>query len=173
MAQSSVSKRPNIILILADDMGFSDIGCFGSEIATPNLDSLAAGGVRFTQTYNYARCCPSRAALLTGLHPHQAGVGHMVEGVPSPGRPTPAYQGYLNDRCVTVAEALKGAGYHTMMSGKWHVGGVYPRNDPTGWGVGDPKRPLPPDRGFDEWYRHTGGRGELLQPQAALSEPHR
>ena len=154
------SRRPNIILILADDMGFSDIGCFGSEITTPNLDRLAEGGVRFTQAYNYARCCPSRAALLTGLHPHQAGVGHMVEG-----GPTPAYQGYLNDRCVTIAEALKGAGYHTMMSGKWHVGGVYPRNDPTRWEVGDPKRPLPPDRGFDEWYGTPAGAGSYFNPK--------
>src|SRR5262245_14053922 len=74
------AERPNIVLILADDMGFSDLGCYGSEIATPNLDRLAAGGLRFTQFYNTARCCPSRASLLTGLYAHQAGVGHMVEG---------------------------------------------------------------------------------------------
>src|SRR6476660_8306495 len=109
--------RPNIILVLADDLGFSDLGCYGSEIATPHLDRLAAEGARFSQFYNCARCCPTRAALLTGLYPHQAGVGHMVgnHGYPS-------YQGYLNDRCVTIAEALKGAGYRTLMSGKWHVG---------------------------------------------------
>ncbi len=159
-AQETTARRPNIILILADDMGFSDIGCFGSEIRTPHLDGLAAGGTRFTQAYNYARCCPSRAVLLTGLYPHQAGVGHMVEGGPGP-----AYQGYLNDRCVTLAEALHPAGYRTLLSGKWHVGGIYPRNDPRGWGVGDPKRPLPPDRGFDEWYGTPAGAGSYFNPK--------
>ena len=94
--------QPNIILILADDMGYSDIGCYGSEIATPNLDSLAASGARFSQMYSFARCCPSRAALLTGLHPQQAGVGHMVEN-----RGTRAYQGYLRDDAVTIAELLQ------------------------------------------------------------------
>src|SRR5712671_1952612 len=84
-ADAGKAPRPNIVLIMADDMGFSDLGCYGSEIATPNLDKLAAGGLRFTQFYNTARCCPTRAALLTGLYSHQAGVGHMVEGKPAPG----------------------------------------------------------------------------------------
>src|SRR5438874_1001721 len=101
-------RRPNIVLILADDMGFSDPGCYGSEISTPNLDRLAAGGLRFTQFYNTAKCCPTRATLLTGLYSHQAGVGHMVEDKGEPG-----YRGFLNDRCVTLAEALHGAGYFT------------------------------------------------------------
>src|SRR5688572_33210356 len=96
--------RPNIVILLADDMGFSDIGCYGSEIATPNLDRLAAGGMRFTQFYNTARCCPTRASLLTGLYPHQAGMGHMVED-----RKLPAYEGRLNSKCVTIAEALRPA----------------------------------------------------------------
>src|SRR5688500_4664064 len=87
------AKKPNIIVILADDMGYSDIGCFGSEIETPNLDAMARGGLRMTQFYNASRCCPTRASLLTGLYPHQAGVGDMVNT-----RPQPAYQGYLNDR---------------------------------------------------------------------------
>lgn len=116
--------KPNIVIILVDDMGFSDIGCYGSEIPTPNLDKLAAGGLRFTQFYNTARCCPTRASLLTGLYPHQAGVGHMVEDNGLPG-----YSGRLNDRCVTIAEVLHGAGYFTAISGKWHVGqnhGVVP-----------------------------------------------
>jgi arylsulfatase A-like enzyme len=108
--------RPNIVLILADDLGFSDLGCYGSEIATPNLDRLAARGLRFTQFYNTARCCPTRASLLTGLYPHQAGVGHMVEALGSP-----AYRGDLNRRCLTIAEALRPAGYRTRMAGKWHV----------------------------------------------------
>jgi arylsulfatase A-like enzyme len=110
--------RPNIVVILADDVGFSDLGCFGGEVRTPNLDRLAQGGLQFTQMYNYARCCPSRAALLTGLYPHQTGVGHMTRnmGIPS-------YQGYLNDNCVTIAETLKAEGYRTILSGKWHVAG--------------------------------------------------
>jgi len=130
---------PNILLILADDMGFSDLGCYGGEIETPHLDALAAGGLRFTQFYNSARCCPTRAALLTGLYPHQAGIGHMVgnDGIAS-------YQGYLNDRCLTLAEAVKGAGYATLAVGKWHVGSA-----PGQW---------PLDRGFDRfWGTPTGG----------------
>lgn len=111
------AARPNIVIILVDDMGFSDIGCYGSEIPTPNLDALARGGLRFTQFYNTARCCPSRASLLTGLYSHQAGVGHMTDD-----KGVPGYIGRLNDRCVTFAEVLGAAGYFTAMSGKWHVG---------------------------------------------------
>ena len=132
-ASRQKEKQPNIILILADDMGYSDIGCYGGEIETPNLDRLAAGGLRFIQFYNAARCCPTRASLLTGLYPHQADVGHMVYKDEGPG-----YRGRLNQNCVTLAEVLKTAGYHTMMAGKWHVGhkkGVYPS-----------------DRGFDRFY---------------------
>ncbi len=109
--------HPNIVVILVDDMGFSDLGCYGSEIPTPNLDALAANGLRFTQFYNTARCCPTRASLLTGLYPHQAGVGHMTKDQGVPG-----YRGHLNDSCVTIAEVLRPAGYFTAMSGKWHVG---------------------------------------------------
>jgi len=125
--------RPNIVVILADDMGFSDIGCYGGEIETPNLDLLAAGGLRFSQFYNAARCCPTRASLLTGLYPHQADVGHMVYRDEGAG-----YRGRLNRNCVTLGEVLKRAGYHTAMAGKWHVGhdeGAYPS-----------------DRGFDRFY---------------------
>jgi arylsulfatase len=123
-AGAAATPRPNIIVILVDDMGFSDIGCYGSEIPTPNIDKLAANGLRFTQFYNTGRCCPTRASILTGLYPHQAGVGHMTEDGGVPG-----YSGHLNDRCVTIAEVLGGAGYFTAMSGKWHVGqnhGVVP-----------------------------------------------
>jgi len=122
------TAKPNIIVILVDDMGFSDLGCYGSEIPTPNLDALAAGGLRFTQFYNTGRCCPTRAALLTGLYSHQTGVGHMVED-----RNQPGYRGRLNEQCLTFAEVLKPAGYFTSMTGKWHVGqnhGVTP------WGRG-------------------------------------
>ena len=132
------AKRPNILLILADDMGFSDLGCYGSEIATPNIDRLAAHGLRFTQFYNGARCCPTRAALLTGLYCHQAGVGHMIED-----RGAPAYQGYLNDRCVTIAEALRRGGYRTALAGKWHVGEDRPH-----W---------PTDRGFERSFSLISG----------------
>src|SRR5687768_11502481 len=96
---ASAADKPNIVFILADDLGYSDIGCYGSEIATPNLDRLAAGGLRFTQFYNTARCCPTRASLLTGLYSHQAGVGHMVEDKNLPG-----YRGRLNEKCATIAE---------------------------------------------------------------------
>ncbi len=121
---SYAAQRPNIVVLLVDDMGFSDLGCYGSEIPTPNLDKLAANGLRFTQFYNTARCCPSRASVLTGLYPHQAGVGHMTEDDGVAG-----YRGRLNDRCVTIAEVLRDAGYFTAMTGKWHVGqehGVVP-----------------------------------------------
>ena len=111
------AMRPNILIIFVDDMGYSDPGCFGGEIPTPNLDHLAARGVRFTQFYNAARCCPARAALLTGLYPHQAGIGMMVYRDCGEG-----YRGNLNDRCVTFGEVLGAAGYQTMLVGKWHCG---------------------------------------------------
>jgi len=135
---AAARQRPNIVLIMADDMGFSDLGCYGSEISTPNLDRLAHQGVRFTQFYNTARCCPTRAALLTGLYNHQAGVGHMVAD-----RGVPSYQGYLNDRCVTLAETLRQGGYHALMSGKWHVGENRPH-----W---------PTDRGFERYFGLISG----------------
>src|SRR5262245_32325339 len=110
------ADHPNVIIILADDVGFSDLGCYGGEIATPNLDALAAGGVRLTQFYNTARCCPTRASLLTGLYPHQVGVGHMMEDKGHDG-----YRGDLSKKCVTLAEALEPAGYRAYAVGKWHV----------------------------------------------------
>lgn len=118
-AKAEQAKRPNVIVILVDDMGFSDIGPYGSEIPTPNLDSLAANGVRFTQFYNSARCSPSRASLLTGLYPHEAGVGGL-DNIVRPG--LGGFQGRIADRAVTIAEVLKPAGYFTGMAGKWHVG---------------------------------------------------
>ncbi len=130
--------RPNIVVIMADDLGFSDIGAYGSEIATPNLDALAKGGVKFTQFYNTARCCPTRSSLLTGLYSHQAGIGHMVQD-----RGKPGYRGFLNDKCATIAEVLRPAGYSTLMSGKWHVGEKRPH-----W---------PTDRGFDRYFGLISG----------------
>ena len=138
-AVESQPARPNILLILADDLGFSDIGCYGGEIATPTLDRLAAGGVRFRQFYNGARCCPTRASLLTGLYPHQAGVGLMTND-----RKAPGYRGTLQPNTVTIAEVLKSAGYHTSMVGKWHLSV-------------QGKPPHPTDRGFDEFYGMIGG----------------
>ncbi|MCL4119032.1 UNVERIFIED_CONTAM: hypothetical protein GTU68_064193 [Idotea baltica] len=122
-------------------MGYSDLGCFGGEMKTPNLDRLAENGMRFTQFYNAARCCPTRASLLTGLYPHQAGMGGMVSenDLGTPG----AYQGYLNKQSVTIAEVLKKGGYYTAASGKWHVGEVKPH-----W---------PTNRGFDNYYGLISG----------------
>jgi len=134
----TTTNRPNIVLIMADDMGYSDLGCYGGEICTPNIDRLAADGLRFTQFYNTARCCPTRASLLTGLYSHQAGMGCMTAD-----RGYPGYKGYLNNQCVTIAEVLKTAGYNTLMSGKWHVGEKRPH-----W---------PLDRGFDEYYGLISG----------------
>ena len=134
------SAKPNILLLLADDVGWSDLGCYGGEIRTPNLDALAGGGVRFTQFYNCARCCPSRASLLTGLYPHQAGVGAMSN---DRGPEYPGYRGTLRADTVTLAEVLRDAGYRTYMVGKWHLHNQQ-----------DIK---PTDRGFDEFYGMLGG----------------
>lgn len=136
----AAAGKPDIIVILVDDMGFSDLGCYGSSIDTPHLDSLAANGLRFTDFHNTARCCPTRAALLTGLYSHQAGVGHMVKDEHKPG-----YRGRLNESCVTIAEALKPAGYTSLITGKWHVG--------------DNKGHHPLDRGFDRFWGSPGGGG--------------
>jgi arylsulfatase A-like enzyme len=155
-------RPPSILLVVADDLGFSDLGCYGSEIRTPHLDRLAAEGTRLTQFYNCARCCPSRASLLTGLHPHQAGVGHMVQNWNVPG-----YEGYLNDRCVTLAEVLREAGYATGLSGKWHVGGRYTA-DPATWTPGMPGHPTPRQRGFDHDFGAMTGGGSYFQPRALM-----
>ena len=117
-------ERPNVIVVLVDDMGYSDLGSFGGEVKTPNLDRLAGNGLRFTQNYNSARCCPSRASLLTGLYSHQAGIANFT-GRDSTDRLGPAYLGRLNKQCVTLAEVLKKAGYQTYgvgngMSGMRH-----------------------------------------------------
>ena len=152
--EAPADARPNIVIIMADDMGYSDIGCYGGEISTPNLDALAANGLRFRQFYNAARCCPTRASLLTGLYQHQAGVGQMVGDLGHP-----AYQGYLNDRCVTIAEALKPAGYTTLMSGKWHVGEDRPH-----W---------PTDRGFDEYFGLISGGSNYFKLDGAPPVPPR
>jgi len=144
-------SRPNIVLIMVDDMGYSDLGCYGSEIDTPNIDSLAKGGLRFTQFYNQGRCCPTRASLMTGLQPHQVGIGHMTA---PPGKPlgiTGPYQGYLNHDCTTLAEVLKAAGYHTLMTGKWHLGA-------------DRRDCWPLVRGFERFYGCLSGAINYFKP---------
>jgi arylsulfatase A-like enzyme len=148
---SVASEKPNIVLIMADDMGYSDIGCYGSEIQTPVLDALAGNGLRFTQFYNTSRCCPTRAALLTGLYAHQAGIGLMTGD-----RGYDAYRGDLNRRCVTIAEALHPSGYRSYMSGKWHVTRhTGPRADNSNW---------PLQRGFDRFYGTITGAGSFFDP---------
>ncbi len=121
---TSRQKKPNIVLIVADDLGFSDLGCFGSEIATPNIDELARKGQIFTNFYTAATCSPTRAMLLSGTDNHIAGLGNMAERVPQISEQVgqPGYEGYLNDRVVSIAQLLKDLGYHTYISGKWHLG---------------------------------------------------
>lgn len=138
--------RPNLVLILADDLGYSDIGCFGSEISTPNLDRLAKDGVALTQFYNQARCCPTRAALLTGRYPHQVGIGVMIDDYAAAARTranSPCYQDHLSTNSPTIAELLRSAGYRTMMAGKWHLG-----KRPEEW---------PVRRGFDRSFVQIDG----------------
>ena len=143
------SNRPNVVLVLCDDMGFSDIGCFGGEIETPVLDNLAAAGVRFTQFYSSPRCCPSRASLLTGLYSHQAGIGLMTENIGQDG-----YLGDLSPRSVTIAEVLGVAGYRTYMSGKWHVTRF----------MHGPKHNWPCQRGFNRYYGLITGASSYFHP---------
>ncbi|MEW6306302.1 MAG: arylsulfatase [Verrucomicrobiota bacterium] len=130
LAGAQPAKRPNVLLIMADDLGYSDLGCYGGEIATPNLDRLAANGLRFTQVYNTSRCMPTRVSLMTGLYSHQVGMGHMINDLGLPG-----YRGRVADRATTMAEVLRPAGYRAFMCGKWHLG----TTDPT-------------ERGFEEFY---------------------
>jgi arylsulfatase len=144
-----MTQRPNVLLIVADDMGFSDIGCYGGEIETPNIDRLAASGVRFSQFYNTARCSPSRASLLTGLHPHQTGVGILTKD----DRPH-GYAGSLNERCVTVAEILAEAGYATCLAGKWHLAS----------NIRQPNDAWPTRRGFERFYGTLAGSCSYFQP---------
>lgn len=154
-------ERPNIILIMCDDMGYSDLGCFGSEIRTPNIDSLASHGLRFTQFYNCGRSCPTRASLMTGLYAHQAGMGEMVND-----RHLPGYRGDLSSNSVTIAEVLKRAGYNTYMSGKWHV-----TNVPYGENMQDAsKHNWPLQRGFERFYGTLHGAGNYWDPSALVRD---
>ncbi|HJN89920.1 MAG TPA: sulfatase-like hydrolase/transferase, partial [Verrucomicrobiota bacterium] len=142
---------------MADDMGWSDIGCYGGEIETPNLNGLAEGGVRFTQFYNTGRCCPTRATLLSGTYAHQAGIGHMMNP-----RNLPGYKGDLNKNVRTIAEVMKSAGYSTYMAGKWHV---TPKIQP-----GGPRDNWPRQRGFDRFYGTIHGAGSFFDPNSLTRE---
>ncbi|MFY7840728.1 MAG: arylsulfatase [Lacibacter sp.] len=162
-------SKPNIIVILADDLGYSDLGCYGGEIATPNLDFLAANGVRFNRFYNTSRCCPTRASLLTGMYNHQAGMGEMTGD-----RNTPGYRGFLSPNTVTLAEVLKTAGYRTGMVGKWHVSNTIEQKDATAqlrWlnhqehhPYFSPVEQYPVNRGFEKYYGNIWGVVNFFDP---------
>lgn len=166
--------RPNIIVILADDMGFSDAGCYGSEIQTPNIDFLAYNGIRYTQFYNTSRCCPTRASLLTGLYNQQAGIGKMTDAEDEPG-----YLGHLSQDAVTLAEVLKMAGYHTAMSGKWHVSNTNGQKTATeqmAWlnhhqtfGDFSPISQYPTSRGFERFFGTIWGVVDFFDPFSLVS----
>jgi arylsulfatase A-like enzyme len=160
--RNATPTRPNVVVILSDDVGFSDIGCYGSEIETPNLDALAKNGLRFTQFYNTARCCPTRASLLTGRYPHQAGVGHMMED-----RGHEGYRGRLNNNSPTIPEVLKTAGYRSYGVGKWHVTPAH-----TAKSLANPTNQAqwPLRRGFDRFYGTVHGAGSFWDPSSLLRD---
>lgn len=150
--------RPNIIYIMVDDMGYSDLGCYGGEVSTPNIDQLAANGIKLKKFYNNSRCCPTRASLLTGQYPHTVGMGGMVGLSKAPIEHGP-YQGFLNDSFPTIAEELKKVGYSTYMSGKWHVG-----ERPEHW---------PLKRGFDRYYGLISGASSFFEITPAERDKRR
>ena len=173
-APAANAARPNVLILLADDMGFSDLGCYGGEIQTPNLDGLAADGLRYTDFHNTSRCCPSRASLLTGLYSHQAGVGHMTfrDG------DLPGYQGQLNANTPTIAEVLKTAGYQTAMAGKWHVsrttelpGHLKNLNNQVIRQTFADLTSYPLNRGFERYFGIIGGWRTILIPSAWWTAP--
>lgn len=143
------AEKPNILLIVADDLGYSDLGCYGGEIETPVLDQLAASGVRLTQFYNTGRCCPSRASILTGQYPHRVGLGHMTQDIGRRG-----YSGSVSDEARTIAQALAPAGYRSFLSGKWHLG----TDDPT-------------EHGFEEFYGTLVSAKRFFDPEHLIRLP--
>ena len=174
---TSVTKnqdRPNIVVILADDLGFSDVGCYGGEIATPNIDYLAANGIRFRKFYNTSRCCPTRASLLTGMYNHNAGIGEMTTD-----RHLPGYRGALSPNTVTLAEVLKEAGYHTAMSGKWHVSNTIEQptkeaqlrwlNHQEEHPFFSPVEQYPANRGFEKYFGNIWGVVDYFDPFSIVS----
>ena len=167
--ESDGNQRPNIVLIMADDLGFSDLGCYGGEIQTPHLDSLAENGLRFSRFYNTSRCCPTRAALLTGLYNHQAGIGNMTTDQQQEG-----YRGHLLENAVTLAEVLKAAGYRTGMAGKWHVSNTLVQETPEkqlAWlnhqefhPEFSPLEQYPVNRGFEKYFGNIWGVVDFFDP---------
>ncbi|MEJ6635267.1 MAG: arylsulfatase [Akkermansiaceae bacterium] len=150
LAAEVQSTKPNIIVILTDDMGYSDLGCYGSEIETPNLDELAENGVRFSQFYNTSRCSPTRSSLMTGLYSHQAGMGLLTK---DEGPNNPGYRGRLMERCVTIAEVLQPQGYQNIITVKWHMGDAK-------------KEWWPLARSFDRFYGCPQGGGFFFRPSS-------
>ncbi|MVM31704.1 sulfatase-like hydrolase/transferase [Spirosoma sp. HMF4905] len=170
----NATRKPNIIVIMADDMGFSDLGCYGGEIHTPNIDFLANNGIRYTQFYNTSRCCPTRAALLTGLYNQQAGIGKMTDAEDEPG-----YRGHLTENTVTLAEVLKSSGYQTAMTGKWHVSNTNVQKNPQDqldwlnhkkeYGDFAPLDQYPTNRGFDKYFGNIWGVVDFFDPFSLVS----
>lgn len=170
----TTNMRSNIVLIMADDLGYSDLGCYGGEIQTPNLDRLAANGIRYANFYNTSRCCPTRAALLTGVYNHNAGIGKMTtdEGLPG-------YRGFLTNNTVTLAEVLKSAGYSTGMVGKWHVSNTIEQPNADAqirWLNHQEEHPLfspieqyPTNRGFDRYFGNIWGVVDFFDPFSLVS----
>ncbi|MEH0152749.1 arylsulfatase [Limibacter armeniacum] len=166
--QEARDKRPNIVVIMADDLGYSDLGCFGGEVNTPTLDRLAKNGIRMTQFYNTARCCPTRASFLTGLYPHQAGIGAMTGDKGLSG-----YRGHLTENTVTIAEVLKTAGYRTGMVGKWHVSLTKAQKGEKqlkwlahqkNFGDFSDRASYPTGRGFEKYYGNIWGVVDYFDP---------
>ncbi len=153
---------PNIVIMMCDDLGFADLGCYGSEIPTPNIDALAGGGLRYTDYHSTPMCSPTRAALLTGLEPHRAGIGHVAHSDPG----FPGYAMELTPHAPTLAELLRGAGYQTLMVGKWHLTKDSAQND-----AGD-RSSWPCQRGFDRYYGFLDGFTNLHQPHRMISDNH-
>ncbi|MBN84024.1 MAG: arylsulfatase [Planctomycetaceae bacterium] len=149
-ANAFAGEKPNILYIVADDLGYSDLGCYGGEVRTPNLDKLAAGGVRLTQFYNTGRCCPSRAAILTGQYPHRVGLGHMtINDLGQAG-----YRGVISTEAQTIAQVLQLADYRSFMSGKWHLG-----------------TPDPTQHGFEEFYGTLVSAKRFFDPSHLVRMP--
>lgn len=147
---SASAEKPNLLCILVDDLGFSDLGCFGGEIETPHLDALAAGGVRMTQFYNTGRCCPSRASILSGQYPHRVGLGHMTTNDLG----HPGFRGVISEQATLIPEAVAPAGYRSFLSGKWHLG----TEDPT-------------ESGFEEFYGTLVSAKRFFDPDHLIRLP--